>query len=189
VIDQTSMSHAELTALSKFLSFVLRHEPAAIGVELDANGWIAIDRLLAACATHGKPMTRAMLEEVVTTSPKQRFAISSDGLRIRASQGHSVEVDLEYEPAVPPDVLFHGTVANVVAMIRDRGLLKMARHHVHLSSDRETARIVATRRGAAVILEVAASRMNRDGHVFYRSANGVWLVEHVPPDYVSFPSA
>jgi len=182
------MDRAELTALSKFLSFVLRHQPDAIGVELDANGWIAIDRLLAACATHGKPMTRAGLEEVVATSPKQRFAISPDGLKIRANQGHSIEVDLAYEPALPPEELFHGTVASVLAMIRERGLLKMARHHVHLSPDRETARLVATRRGAAVILEVAAGRMHRDGHVFYRSANGVWLVEHVPPDYLSIPA-
>jgi putative RNA 2'-phosphotransferase len=181
------MKQAEQTARSKFLSFVLRHQPDAVGVELDANGWIAIDRLLEACAAHGKPMTRAMLDEIVATSPKQRFAVSPDGLRIRANQGHSVDVDLDYEPAIPPDVLFHGTVTSVLALVRDRGLLKMARHHVHLSPDRETARIVANRRGAAVILEVAASRMHRDGHVFYRSANGVWLAEHVPAGYVTFP--
>lgn len=115
------------TSASKFLSFVLRHEPGAIGVELDAHGWIAIDPLLAACAAHGRPMTREVLEELVATSPKQRFAISDDGTRIRASQGHSIEVDLAYEPAVPPETLF------------------------------------------------------------YRSANGVWLTEHVAPAYLAFP--
>src|SRR5688572_7904913 len=106
-----SMDRKRLTELSKFLSFVLRHEPGAIGIALDANGWVDIDRLVEACRSAGKPLTRELLENVVAGSPKQRFAISDDGRRVRASQGHSVEVDLAYEPASPPETLFHGTVS------------------------------------------------------------------------------
>jgi putative RNA 2'-phosphotransferase len=173
-----------LTATSKFLSFVLRHEPGAVGLALGDGGWVEIDRLLEGCRAHGRPLSREVLETVVATSPKQRFAISDDGLRIRASQGHSVEVDLAYEPATPPETLFHGTVAAALPAIRAGGLSKMARHHVHLSPDEATARIVGMRRGAPVVLRVAAGRMHRDGHVFFVSANGVWLTEHVPPEYL-----
>jgi putative RNA 2'-phosphotransferase len=177
----------EHTALSKFLSFVLRHEPQAIGITLDGAGWVAIDELLARCQAHGKRISRETLQTIVATSPKRRFAISDDGCRIRANQGHSVEVELGYEAAVPPDVLFHGTVAAALDAIRREGLRKMQRHHVHLSPDEATARVVAVRRGAPVILRVAAATMHADGHAFYLSANGVWLVEHVPPRYIDFP--
>lgn len=183
------MDRLKVTALSKFLSLVLRHEPKAIGVKLDARGWIAIDQLLAACAAHGETITRTMLDEIIATSPKQRFAVSDDGLRIRANHGHSIGVDLACEPATPPEPLFHGTVADVLPAIRDRGLLKMARQYVHLSAERETARIVAVRRGTPLILEIAAGRMHFDGHVFFRSTSGVWLTDNVPPAYLTFPPA
>jgi putative RNA 2'-phosphotransferase len=182
------MDDRRRTELSKFLSFVLRHRPEAVGISLDAHGWVEIERLLSAFRTHGKPLTRPLLDEIVSTSPKQRFAISEDGARIRASQGHSVEVDLAYEPAAPPEVLFHGTVAANLAAIRADGLRKMARHHVHLSPDAATARVVGARRGKPLVLEIAAGRMARAGHVFFRSANGVWLTEHVPGEFISFPS-
>jgi len=172
------------TSTSKFLSWVLRHQPAAIGLVLDEQGWVAIDALLAAAAAHGRAITRAVLDEVVATNPKRRFAISDDGTRIRASQGHSVEVELGYQPAEPPEWLFHGTVDRVLDAIRAGGLSKMSRHHVHLSPDEATARTVGSRRGRPVILRVAAGRMHRDGHAFFRSANGVWLTDHVPPEYL-----
>jgi putative RNA 2'-phosphotransferase len=175
------------TSLSKFLSFVLRHQPQAIGLELDAQGWVAIDRLLAQCRAHGRDLSREALTEVVETSPKRRFAVSEDGQRIRASQGHSVEVQLGYEPATPPEVLFHGTVASVLGSIKSLGLAKMARHHVHLSPDSQTARAVGARRGKPVVLKIAAGRMHRDGHSFFLSANGVWLTDRVPAQYIDFP--
>ena len=176
-----------MTHLSKFLSWVLRHEPGAIGLELDRNGWVEIDRLLEACRAHGEMLSRDLLAEIVATSPKQRFAISEDGLRIRASQGHSIEIELGYQPEEPPELLFHGTVASSVAAIRADGLSRMERHHVHLSPDVATARSVGMRRGKPVVLRIAAGRMRRDGHVFFLSANGVWLTEHVPPGYIEFP--
>jgi putative RNA 2'-phosphotransferase len=172
------------TSLSKFLSLVLRHRPEIIAVELDQGGWIAIDELLAACCAHGRAITRAMLDEVVEKNTKRRFAISDDGLSIRASQGHSVEVELGCEAQVPPEFLFHGTVASRIPSIRARGLEKMKRHHVHLSPDVETARAVGGRKGRPVVLRVLAGKMHRDGHAFFLSANGVWLADRVLPEYL-----
>ena len=172
------------TRVSKFLSLVLRHDPDRIGIELDEHGWTDVDALLAACARAGLPLTRDELAIVVATSDKQRFALSEDQTRIRANQGHSVEVDLDLEPAAPPELLYHGTVEKFLASIRAQGLLKGERHHVHLSADLETAQRVGGRRGKPVVLTVRAGEMAAAGHVFYRSENGVWLVEHVPAEYL-----
>ncbi|HEY0254769.1 MAG TPA: RNA 2'-phosphotransferase [Kofleriaceae bacterium] len=172
---------------SKFLSLVLRHEPEAIGITLDKNGWTPVDALLAAFANHGQPMTREELEELVATSDKKRFALSDDGAQIRANQGHSVEVELELAPIAPPARLFHGTVDKFLASIRATGLVKGERHHVHLSADLETATKVGGRRGKPVILTVRAQEMAAAGHVFFRSENGVWLTDHVPPEFLAFP--
>lgn len=181
------MDAKTLTQLSKFLSFVLRHRPESIGLTLDRNGWVDIDDLVERSQAHGKPLSRELIEEIAATSPKQRFALSEDGQRVRASQGHSIDVDLAYQPAVPPDILFHGTVEASLPGIRATGLEKRSRHHVHLSVDEPTARTVGMRRGRPVILRIAAGRMQADGHTFYLSANGVWLVEAVPVAYIAFP--
>jgi putative RNA 2'-phosphotransferase len=173
-----------LGAGSRFLSYVLRHHPEALGLELDGAGWVAVDTLLERCRAHGRALSRETLLEIVATSPKRRFALTDDGARIRASQGHSVAVDLGHVAREPPAVLFHGTVASSLPAIRARGLQKMSRHAVHLSADVETARAVGGRRGRPVILRVAAGRMHRDGHAFFVSANGVWLTQAVPPGYV-----
>ena len=172
---------------SKFLSLVLRHEPGRAGLVLDAAGWVAVDELLRGCAAAGRPLTREQLETLVRDSDKQRFAFSPDGQRIRANQGHSVEVELDYAPRTPPDLLYHGTATRFLASIRADGLVKGARHHVHLSADVETARKVGVRHGKLALLEVEAGRMGRVGHVFFRSANGVWLTDRVPPEFLRFP--
>lgn len=179
------MNDKSRTAASKFLSFVLRHQPAAVGIELDEQGWVEVEVLLKACANHGKSLSRAELEEVVATNSKQRFAFSVDGTRIRASQGHSIDIELGYEPAEPPAVLFHGTVDRALSAIRQSGLLRMQRHHVHLSADEGTAFSVGGRRGKPVILRIDAAAMRRDGYAFYCTANGVWLTDTVPPAYIS----
>jgi len=171
---------------SKFLSLVLRHDPGRIGIVLDDAGWTDVAALLAACAQHGVSLTRADLTEIVATSDKQRFALSPDGERIRANQGHSVEVDLQLAPAEPPATLFHGTVDSAIASIRAEGLVRGQRHHVHLSSDIATATRVGGRRGKPVVLTIRAGQMAAAGHVFYCSANGVWLVDHVPPEFIDF---
>jgi putative RNA 2'-phosphotransferase len=175
-----------LVSTSKFLSLVLRHQPETIGVSLDAEGWIEIETLLAACAAHNKPISRELLHEVVATNDKQRFAISPDGARIRASQGHSIEVDLRLVPQEPPEILYHGTVEKFLDSIRRGGLIKGQRRHVHLSADRSTAEKVGRRRGQPVLLSIDAGRMHRAGHEFFLSDNGVWLVDAVPVEYLRF---
>ncbi len=173
--------------LSKLLSFVLRHRPDSIGLSLDEAGWVEVDELLRRAAAHGVPMTRDELAAVVRRSDKQRFALSEGGDRIRASQGHSISVALGYSPAHPPATLYHGTVARFLAAIREGGLRRQKRTHVHLSAKREAAVDVGARRGAPVILEVRAAQMAAAGHLFYLTPNQVWLTEHVPPGYLVFP--
>lgn len=190
VTPRAGMSHRSgLTSISKFLSLVLRHEPQAIGLTLDEAGWAGVDELLAKAAAAGRPISRDMLAEVVRSSDKQRFAFSADGLRIRANQGHSVDVALGLAAATPPDTLFHGTASRFLAAILQAGLDKRQRHHVHLTHDLATARAVGQRYGTPVVLEIDAARLCADGHVFHRSANGVWLVDHVPADYLKVHQA
>ncbi|WP_418961417.1 RNA 2'-phosphotransferase [Streptomyces tritici] len=179
------MDERRTVKVSKYLSKHLRHQPERIGLVLDAQGWTEIDALLSAAAEHGFRITRAELDHVVATNDKKRFAI--EGTRIRASQGHTVEVDLDLPAAEPPAYLYHGTVARFLDAIRAEGLRPMARHHVHLSADRETATRVGARRGRPVVLSVDAGAMHRAGHVFRLSANGVWLTDAVPPEYLRFP--
>ena len=173
--------------VSKYLSKHLRHQPERIGITLDENGWVAVDELMRAAAAHGFRFTRAELDHVVAVNDKRRFTI--DGTRIRANQGHTVEVDLDLPTAEPPAYLYHGTVARSLEAIRAEGLRPMNRHHVHLSPDRETATRVGARRGRPVVLPVDAGAMHRAGHVFHVSANGVWLADAVPPEFLRFPGA
>ena len=182
------MSPAQTTTASKFLSLVLRHEPSAAHVTLDSAGWVEVGALLAGCAKAGRALTRDDLEHVVVTNAKKRFEFSADGTRIRASQGHSVEVELEYAPQTPPEVLYHGTATRFIDAIRAQGLLKMQRHHVHLSAETRITLEVGARHGKPVLLTIQAGEIHRAGHVFYRSTNGVWLVEHVPPSFLRFPN-
>jgi putative RNA 2'-phosphotransferase len=178
------MDTRQLVKLSKFLSRHLRHAPEDLGLTLAEGGWVDVDALLAACQARGVDLDRAALEEVVRTSDKQRFAFDPSGRRIRANQGHSVAVDLQLEPATPPDMLYHGTAEPSVASILATGLQRQARHHVHLSLTAAVARDVGRRHGPPVILVVDAAGMARDGLSFYRSANGVWLTDEVPARYL-----
>ena len=178
----------ELISISKFLSLVLRHEPQAIGITLDEEGWVDVGDLLRACERHGRPITRLQLNETVATNDKQRFAFSIDGSRIRANQGHSVHVDLGLTPREPPELLYHGTVSKVLESIRCQGLQRGHRHHVHLSNDERTASMIGQRRGKPVILVIEANRMFREGYPFYQSENGVWLTDSVPVTYLRFPT-
>ncbi|HZH91785.1 MAG TPA: RNA 2'-phosphotransferase [Pyrinomonadaceae bacterium] len=175
---------SRLVSVSKFLSRVLRHQPGRVGIELDRAGWVAVADLLAACRAHNFPLTREELEVVVRDNDKKRFAFDEDGTRIRASQGHSVRVELGYAPLAPPPVLYHGTASHLLASIRERGLVKGRRHHIHLSADAATAAKVGARHGKPHLIRVESGRMHADGYEFYRSENGVWLAEHVPAKYL-----
>jgi putative RNA 2'-phosphotransferase len=172
-------------ALSRKLSYVLRHDPGALGLTLDEAGWVEVAALLAAFAADGTPLGRTELDELVAASDKQRFALDPGRDRIRAQQGHSVPVELGLPAQTPPPVLYHGTVARFLASITREGLNRQGRHHVHLSADAATARRVAARRGAPIVLTVDAATMAADGHRFYLSGNGVWLVDAVPARYLS----
>ncbi len=177
--------HDPTVRLSKFLSLVPRHAPERAGLTLDAAGWADVDALIAGARWAGVALDRAALERVVRENDKQRFAFSPDGTRIRASQGHSVSVDLQLPPAAPPELLYHGTATRHLAAILHEGLRPGRRTHVHLSADEATATAVGRRHGAPVVLRVAAGAMHRSGHSFVQSANGVWLTAAVPPAYVS----
>ncbi len=171
--------------ISKFLSYVLRHNPAEIDLNLDSNGWVSIAQLISNANAHGKDINRKLIEQVVVTNDKQRFAISDDGKMIRANQGHSVEINLDIEPTVPPAVLLHGSAEKNLGLITSDGLKKMNRHHVHLSECEETASAVGQRYGKLVLLEVDTIKMISDGYEFFKSENDVWLVESVPSQYIS----
>jgi putative RNA 2'-phosphotransferase len=172
--------------ISKLLSYVLRHNPDHIGIQLDENGWASVTTILKQLNLHGENVSWDILKEVVDTNPKNRFRLNEEFTMIRASQGHSIEIDLNYELKEPPGILFHGTAKKNLASIKEGGLQKMNRHHVHLSPDKETAYQVGQRHGSPVVLFVMASEMFEKGHSFYLSDNGVWLTDHVPPAYIEF---
>lgn len=175
-----------LVKTSKFLSLVLRHAPETIGLSLDANGWAEVDQLLAQAASHGKAITRAQLDAVVANDSKTRYAYSDDGLRIRANQGHSLAaVDICLPPSTPPAVLYHGTASRFVDAIREQGLRPGSRNHVHLSATEDTAVNVGSRHGKPVVLSIDTAAMLAQGHVFYLSANGVWLTDAVPAAFIT----
>lgn len=178
------MDPERLIRISKTLSKHLRHSPDAIGLELEPGGWVGVDDLLRGLQSRGFRVTRAELDEVVAANDKRRFAFDATGGRIRAQQGHSVEVDLQLEPAIPPDLLFHGTPERNLEAIFREGLVRGNRHHVHLSGDIPTAIRVGARRGRPAVLKVDARGMSEAGSVFYRSGNGVWLTDRVPPEFL-----
>lgn len=174
--------------LSKLLSLVLRHKPEVIGIELDANGWVDVDFLLLKLQKKASGVDIEGLKQIVADSDKQRFAFNDDFTKIRANQGHSVSVDLEFKPVTPPEFLYHGTVERFIGSITQEGLKKGTRQHVHLSRDLETAVKVGSRRGKPVILTIRSGDMAASGYAFYCSENGVWLCDAVPADYLIFES-
>lgn len=177
-----------VVAASRFLALVLRHRPETIGLALDDAGWADIDDLLACAAPH-HPLTRTLIERVVAGNDKQRYAISDDGRRIRARQGHSIDVDLALPAVTPPPVLYHGTATRFLDAILREGLTKQRRHHVHLSAEATTATQVGARHGRPVVLRVDAAAMAAAGHVFHRAENGVWLTDAVPAAFLSTDAA
>lgn len=182
------MDEKKTKGISKFLSFVLRHSPETIALTLDENGWADVDELLQKSSRDGKVLTAEMLIHVVASNDKKRFAFNEDKTKIRASQGHSIEVALNLDAVEPPAYLYHGTVAKYLDSIKTEGLKKMDRQHVHLSRDKETAVKVGSRRGVAQILIVSTGDMYREGFQFYLSENNVWLTDSVPAKYITFES-
>lgn len=173
------MDEKTLVKKSKHLSKVLRHDPGSVGLTLDTAGWVSVSALLSAMR-----LSMEDLEQVVDGNNKKRFEFNEDKTRIRASQGHSVDVDLGYEAKTPPETLFHGTSTDLIPTLYKEGLKKMSRHHVHLSVDFPTAQVVARRRPNPIVITVLAGEMHRKGFEFYLSTNGVWLTDNVPLDFL-----
>ncbi|VVP60968.1 RNA 2'-phosphotransferase [Pseudomonas fluorescens] len=179
------MNSKQLNEISKFLSYVLRHEPQSIGLQLDMEGWAEIDFLIAGAAKEGRILDRELILAVVSSSDKKRFSISNDAQYIRAVQGHSTEsVNLQYIEKEPPQILYHGTATRFLESIQQQGLIAGSRHHVHLSQDIATAVAVGQRYGKPVVLKIEALRMYQQGLKFFQAENGVWLTNHVPPDLI-----
>lgn len=169
--------------LSKFLSLVLRHQPEAAGITLDRHGWADVKKLLAGVRRTGRQLDMETLERIVRENNKQRYSFNEDHTKIRANQGHSVQVDVELKEAQPPEYLFHGTASRFLPAIYREGIRKMERQYVHLSDDFQTAMAVGRRHGSPVVLTLNAAAMARDGVTFWLSENGVWLCEYVSPKY------
>lgn len=172
--------------VSKFLSFVLRHKPEAIGLVLEVEGWADIASLIQCAIQSGRSLDNEVIRKVVESSDKKRFLISEDGLRIRAQHGHSTQnVSVTHDEKIPPPILFHGTATRFLSSILEQGLKPCNRHYVHLSEDEQTAIQVGRRHGKPVLLTVNASKMHRMGAKFYQAGNQLWLTEHVGPEFLT----
>lgn len=176
----------ENVKLGKYLCLILRHEPEAIGIQIDPFGWALINELIDGMNRAGKNIDRTKLDEIVATDPKNRYSYNDEKTKIRANNGHSLSVDVHAAPAVPPDILYHGTALRFVESIRRRGLMKQCRNHVHLAADYGTAVNVGTRHGKAVVLKINTLEMHNDGIKFYSSENGLWLTDNIPVKYIQF---
>jgi putative RNA 2'-phosphotransferase len=177
------MSKNEIN-ISKFLSLVLRHQPETISIQLDQNGWTDVNDLIEKANNYGVKFDRETLNHIVATNTKKRFAFNETLDKIRASQGHSINIELGYKNEKPPEFLFHGTAEKFVKSILDIGLEKRNRQHVHLSSDIETAIKVGQRHGKPFVFKVFAEQMYNDNFQFFISDNGVWLTDNVPTKYL-----
>ncbi|MEK9495063.1 RNA 2'-phosphotransferase [Photorhabdus sp. P32] len=176
----------QYTEISKFLSYILRHQPETIGLMLDSEGWVDINILITCAAETGKKLNYQLIQKIVDNSDKKRFTISDDGLRIRAVQGHSTrQVDISYEERIPPEFLYHGTATRFMGSIREKGLIAGLRQYVHLSPDEKTAINVGKRHGKPVVLKIKALSMYEQGFIFYQADNGVWLTKSVSIQFIS----
>lgn len=171
--------------ISKFLSYVLRHKPEAIGLILDSEGWASIEALIVGAAKEGTELDLMTIQKVVETNDKKRFVISEDGLRIRAAQGHSTTiVSIQHIEKIPPEILYHGTATRFLNAILEQGLLSGSRHYVHLSENIDTALSVGQRYGKPIILKIKAFQMYQHGFKFFQAENDVWLTKHVPKEFI-----
>ncbi|KLI39625.1 RNA 2'-phosphotransferase [Brachyspira hyodysenteriae] len=170
--------------ISKFVSLVLRHKPEYIGLELSKDGWANVYELIEKIKSKGRNINKDILERVVLYNDKKRFSFNKNHTLIRANQGHSINVDLQFEEKEPPEILFHGTSISSIEKIKQEGIKKMNRLHVHLSLAEETAKKVGERHGKPAIIKINSKQMYEDGIKFYLSENKVWLCDYVDPKYI-----
>lgn len=170
--------------MGRFLSLILRHSPQTIGITLDKFGYANIDELISQMNKHGKHIDFDTLKLIVDTNNKKRYSFNQDFTKIRANQGHSINVDLQLTEKIPPNELYHGTATRFLDSIMKEGIKKQSRQYVHLSKDIDTAIKVGKRHGQVVILILDTAKMYQDGVKFYLSDNGVWLTDYVNPKYI-----
>ena len=175
----------QLKHISKFMSLVLRHKPEEIGLQVNENGWALVQELIDKINANGITVDIEIIKEVVEKNDKKRFVFNEDKTMIRASQGHSIEVELNLTKTNPPDVLYHGTASRFLEGILKDGLKRQSRQHVHLSATIETAMAVGSRHGKPTVLTISAKEMHEAGFNFYLSENQVWLIDIVPVQYIS----
>lgn len=180
------MTEKQTVRASKFMSFALRHSPESAGLRLDEAGWVEVTKLLGGISRSKGRFTLDELKHVVATNEKKRFEFNDDETKIRASQGHSVKVDLQYEEQTPPELLYHGTATRFLGAIQAAGLQKMNRHHVHLSAETAMTLKVGARHGKPSLLTIKAKEMHAAGHTFWLTTNNVWLANEVPPEFIEF---
>ncbi len=179
------MTEENKKRIGKFLSYVLRHEPDKIGIELDENGWANVQELIEKCKKHRCHFSMNDLIEIVETNDKKRYSFNEKRNKIRANQGHSIDIDLGLSPVEPPEFLYHGTATRFLNSIMEEGIVKGSRQHVHLSKDKQTAEKVGSRHGKVAILTILSGKMHEDGILFYQSDNGVWLTDYIDVKYIS----
>lgn len=179
------MTEQDKKRIGKFLSLVLRHDPARIGIELDENGWTNVQELIEKCKKHRYHFSLEDLIEIVETNDKKRYSFNEKRNKIRANQGHSIGIDLALSAVEPPEYLYHGTATRFLNSIMEQGIVKNSRQHVHLSKDKETATKVGSRYDKPAILTIMSGKMYQDGILFYQSDNGVWLTDYVDVKYIS----
>lgn len=175
-----------LTRASKFLSYVLRHNPGALDLDLDPGGWADVETLIERARKDGRSLTRRTIKELIAAGKKTRFTLSENGAKIRANYGHSIEVDLELSPTPPPEELYHGTARTAISSIQSEGLRPQSRQYVHLSPTPDDARSVGARHGSPIVLPIDASALHDEGFTLYRSTSTVWLTKRVPPEFIRF---
>ncbi len=180
------MNEKQQKRIGKFISLIIRHEPQKIGLTLDDAGWANVNELLAGLKSKNHEISFDQLKELVASNDKQRYSFNEDQTRIRANQGHSLNLDLQLEAQEPPEMLYHGTATRFLDSINEKGLVKGSRHHVHLSSNESTAQQVGSRHGKPVVLKIASGEMYKNGYMFYCSENLVWLTDQVPTEFISY---
>jgi putative RNA 2'-phosphotransferase len=175
------MSNNDVIKQGRHLAFLLRHDKEGFEKGLiDKNGWRKVDELI-----KSHQYTKELLEEIVETNDKQRYEFNNDKTKIRARQGHSIDVDVELKEETPPDILYHGTSSKFLESIYKQGILKGVRQYVHLSSDIETAKKVGSRHGNPVVLFIDTKKMKEDGIKFFKSNNNVWLTDYIDKKYIN----
>lgn len=185
------MTDKKLKKLQRYLVYVLRHNPKELNLELGAEGFVTIHELLENLKKQNRhrEVTAEMIHQVVQgQTNKQRLEIQGEKIRCRYGHSDSATPEIEYEPAEPPDRLYHGTPLANLESIQEMGLVPGKRKYVHLTTSAKLARGVGERHDReVVVLEVLCDKARERGLLFYNPEAQIWLVSFLPPEFLIFP--